>query len=99
VVDMNSTNGTYTSGSRVSGERRLDGTPDVRFGGVKLRFVPAGTEPDERTVRPSGERARPAAAATAATVATPAAGTSRLLWVLLALVVGAVILYLLRGHA
>ena len=100
VLDMNSTNGTYASGSRVTGERRLEGTPDVRFGGVKLRFVPAGTEVDERTARPSGERGRPAAVATQpATDATPAASTSRLLWVLLALVVGAVILYLLRGHA
>ena len=100
VLDMNSTNGTYASGSRVTGERRLEGTPDVRFGGVKLRFVPAGTEVDERTARPSGERTRPAAAATqVATDAVPAASTSRLLWVLLALVVGAVILYLLRGHA
>jgi pSer/pThr/pTyr-binding forkhead associated (FHA) protein len=100
VVDMNSTNGTYAGGSRVSGERRLDGTPDVRFGGVKLRFVPAGADVGERPARPSGERTRPAAAAAAVvTDAAPAACSSRLLCVLLALVVGAVILYLLRGHA
>ena len=40
AVDMNSTNGTYVGGSRVAGERRIDGAPDVRFGGVKLRFLP-----------------------------------------------------------
>jgi hypothetical protein len=62
--------------------------------------VPAGADVDERPARPSGERTRPAAAAApVVTDAAPAASTSRLLWVLLALVVGAVILYLLRGHA
>jgi pSer/pThr/pTyr-binding forkhead associated (FHA) protein len=42
VVDMESTNGTYVGGSRVTGERRIDGSPDLRFGGVKTRFVAAG---------------------------------------------------------
>ncbi len=42
VVDMESTNGTYVGGVRVTGERRLEGSPDVRFGGVKLRFTVAG---------------------------------------------------------
>ena len=41
VVDMDSTNGTYVAGTRIDGERRLDGTPDVRFGGMKMRFAPA----------------------------------------------------------
>jgi pSer/pThr/pTyr-binding forkhead associated (FHA) protein len=103
AVDMNSTNGTYVGGSRVTGERRLDGTPDVRFGGVKLRFVPAGTNPDEPMARPARvgeERKRPAAAAAQAAVdATPEAGTSRVLWLLLVLVVGAAVFFLLRGRA
>jgi len=103
AVDMNSTNGTYVGGSRVTGERRLDGTPDVRFGGVKLRFMPAGTNPDEPMARPARageERKRPAAvAAQAVTDATPERGTSRVLWLLLVLVVGAAILFLLRGRA
>jgi len=103
AVDMNSTNGTWVGGSRVTGERRLDGAPDVRFGGVKLRFVPAGVNPDEltaRAARAGEERKRPAAAATqAATDSRPEAGTSRLLWVLLALVIGAAVFFVFRGRA
>jgi pSer/pThr/pTyr-binding forkhead associated (FHA) protein len=38
LVDVGSTNGTYVGGQRISRERRLDGTPDVRFGGVKAIF-------------------------------------------------------------
>lgn len=41
VVDMSSTNGTYVGGTRIAGERRLEGTPDVRFGGMKMRFTAA----------------------------------------------------------
>ncbi|PYP78917.1 MAG: hypothetical protein DMD35_09885 [Gemmatimonadetes bacterium] len=103
VVDMNSTNGTYVGGSRVTGERRLDGAPDVRFGGVKLRFIPAGMKPDEaaaRASRAAEERKRAVpAAAQVATDASPAAGTSRILWVLLALVIAAVVIFVLRGRA
>jgi pSer/pThr/pTyr-binding forkhead associated (FHA) protein len=42
VVDMDSTNGTYVGGSRVIGEKRIEGAPDVRFGGMKFRFTPLG---------------------------------------------------------
>ena len=42
LIDLGSTNGTYVGGSRLTtNERRLDGVPDVRFGGVKLTFRPA----------------------------------------------------------
>ena len=41
LIDLASTNGTYVGGSRLTHERRLDGAPDVRFGGVKLTFRPA----------------------------------------------------------
>jgi pSer/pThr/pTyr-binding forkhead associated (FHA) protein len=103
AVDMNSTNGTYVGGSRVTGERRLDGVPDVRFGGVKLRFIPAGIAPEElaaRAARAVEERKRQAPVASqAASDAPPAAGTSRLLWFLLALVVAAAIFFVLRGRA
>ena len=102
VVDMDSTNGTYVGGSRVSGQRRLDGTPDVRFGGVKLRFVPSGATPDEVPAHDArvAERTGPEpAAASGVGDATPAAGTSRLLWVLLALVIVVAVLFLLRGRA
>jgi len=87
----------------VTGERRLDGAPDVRFGGVKLRFIPAGMKPDEaaaRASRAAEERKRAVpAAAQVATDASPAAGTSRILWVLLALVIAAVVIFVLRGRA
>ena len=103
VVDMNSTNGTYVGGSRVTGERRLDDTPDVRFGGVKLRFIPAGVNPNDlaaRVAKAAEGRKRPAPAMSqVVTDATPAAGTSRLIWLLLALVVGAAVFFVLRGRA
>jgi pSer/pThr/pTyr-binding forkhead associated (FHA) protein len=38
VVDMGSTNGTYVGGRRVETEQKLEGAPDLRFGGVKLTF-------------------------------------------------------------
>jgi pSer/pThr/pTyr-binding forkhead associated (FHA) protein len=103
AVDMSSTNGTYVGGSRVTGERRLDGAPDVRFGGVKLRFIPAGVDPNEasaRAARAAEERKRPVLAASqVVTDAPPEAGTSRLIWLLLALVIAAAIFFVLRGRA
>lgn len=46
VCDVGSTNGTYVGGQRIVNERRLDGAPDLRFGGVKMVFRPrdAGQE-------------------------------------------------------
>jgi len=46
IVDQGSTNGTYVGGRRVQGEQRVDGAPDVRFGGVKMTFRPAATGGD-----------------------------------------------------
>ncbi len=42
VVDLDSTNGTYVGGRRIQGGQRLDGSPDVRFGGLKFIFRPVG---------------------------------------------------------
>ena len=58
VVDMESTNGTYVGGSRITGEKRIDGSPDLRFGGLKFRFSPSA-QPDlagkgTRTIAPVG---------------------------------------------
>jgi hypothetical protein len=39
---MGSTNGTYLNGVRINGEARLGTGADVRFGGVKMIFRPAG---------------------------------------------------------
>jgi len=41
VVDQESTNGTYVGGRRVQGEVRVEGAPDLRFGGIKMTFRPA----------------------------------------------------------
>lgn len=41
VVDQESTNGTYVGGRRVKGEVRVEGAPDLRFGGIKMTFRPA----------------------------------------------------------
>jgi pSer/pThr/pTyr-binding forkhead associated (FHA) protein len=44
VVDMGSTNGTYVGGRRVEAEQKLEGAPDLRFGGVKVIFRPGDAE-------------------------------------------------------
>lgn len=41
IVDQGSTNGTYVGGRRVQGEQKLEGAPDIRFGGIKMTFRPA----------------------------------------------------------
>lgn len=41
LIDLDSTNGTYVDGSRLTGETELQGDVDVRFGGAKLVFKPA----------------------------------------------------------
>lgn len=38
IVDQDSTNGTYVGGRRVQGEQRIEGAPDLRFGGIKATF-------------------------------------------------------------
>lgn len=38
IVDQGSTNGTYVGGRRVQIEQRLEGAPDIRFGGIKMTF-------------------------------------------------------------
>jgi pSer/pThr/pTyr-binding forkhead associated (FHA) protein len=41
LVDLDSTNGTYVDGDRLTGEIELRGDTEVRFGGAKLVFKPA----------------------------------------------------------
>ena len=41
LTDLGSTNGTYVGGSRFNGERKLEGTSELRFGGVKMSFQAA----------------------------------------------------------
>ncbi|HWJ22820.1 MAG TPA: FHA domain-containing protein, partial [Gemmatimonadaceae bacterium] len=112
VVDMDSTNGTYVAGTRIAGEQRLVGTPDVRFGGVKMIFQSAapadGDAVGTRAIARRGAVAEPvvpAATPAPARVADAAAsevsssGGAAGRWGLVALiaaVVGFVVVYLLR---
>ena len=110
VVDMDSTNGTYVGGTRISGEQRLDGSPDLRFGGMKLRFTAAsaaapaaaqeveakGTRAIASVERPR-KPAAPAPSAPAEPVATRS-GPPVILWILL-LIVAAAVWYVFRGRA
>ena len=70
VVDMGSTNGTYVGGRRIETEHRLEGAPDLRFGGVKVAFRPDDGDSAPEDVKgtrafsmPRGVRAAPAAPA------------------------------------
>ncbi len=47
IVDQESTNGTYVGGRRVQGEQRVEGAPDLRFGGIKMTFRPLVAAGDE----------------------------------------------------
>lgn len=40
LIDLDSTNGTYVSGERLTGEVELQGDTELRFGGAKLVFKP-----------------------------------------------------------
>jgi pSer/pThr/pTyr-binding forkhead associated (FHA) protein len=107
LVDMGSTNGSYVGGTRVQGERRLDGTPDLRFGGVKMRFIPAGAASAD--VEPKGTRAiaavdrqRVSAVATPQPAAgAPAAGGGipGWVWIIAAVVVAAAAFFVFKGSA
>ena len=115
VVDMGSTNGTYVGGRRITGERQLIGSPDIRFGGIKMIFhVAAEIVDDTKSTRaiagmpkaqprPAGA-ARPTAAPAASVVTDPVepppAGRG-LGWVWLAIVVLAMsaVAFILWGRA
>ena len=106
VVDMGSTNGTYVGGTRITGERKLEGSPDVRFGGMKMRFsageAPAAVEVEAKGTRAiaSVDRPRKPAAATPGTTEAPAkGGVPGVVWVLGAAAAAAVIYFVLQGRA
>jgi hypothetical protein len=109
LIDLGSTNGTYVGGSRLTHERRLDGAPDVRFGGVKLTFraadvpvaAPKSTRaiasmPIDRTKLPPREP-RPAAAAKPAEEQPARGGTSVWTWAALLIAAAALAFYLLKS--
>ncbi len=96
VVDAGSTNGTYVGGTRIEGERRLEGAPDLRFGGIKMRFRPVA-QPSDAGKGTRRIATRPSDRAPAAPAATKR-GVPMWVWILLALVVvGGAVLYRLKG--
>ncbi|MEO8563847.1 MAG: FHA domain-containing protein [bacterium] len=105
AVDMTSTNGTYVGGSRIAGERRLEGAPDVRFGGVKMRFTaadPTAAEFDGRgaVTGPERQRTMPKAAPPIPEAITvPPKSWRGMLWLLVAVAVAVTVFFVLRGRA
>ena len=106
VVDMDSTNGTYVGGTRIAGERRLEGTPDVRFGGMKMRFTAAdtATEGEAKGTRAiaSVERLRrtvPASAPAQPVPASASRGVPIWAWVAGLLLLAAAAFFMLGGRA
>jgi pSer/pThr/pTyr-binding forkhead associated (FHA) protein len=47
VLDHASTNGTYVDGNRITGERRLSGVAELRFGEIKMVFRPIAAGGDD----------------------------------------------------
>ena len=72
IVDQDSTNGTYVGGRRVQGEQRLEGAPDLRFGGIKMTFRTAADRVDEAGGTRAIAAMSPDAARRAAASRTPA---------------------------
>jgi pSer/pThr/pTyr-binding forkhead associated (FHA) protein len=106
LVDMDSTNGTYVGGTRVAGERKLEGSPDIRFGGVKMRFAltdtetPADAESKGTRAIASVDRPRRADAAVADRAAVQAGGgVGRWIWTVVAVAIAAGAFFALKGRA
>ena len=115
VVDMDSTNGTYVGGSRVIGEKRVEGAPDVRFGGMKFRFTPASTaawDMEGKGTRAITAMGRPSALAaqhmktptpqgSPVTPAAPqkSAGIPAWVWIVAIVVIAALAFFVLKGIA
>ena len=113
VVDLGSTNGTYVAGKRITDEQRIEGAPDLRFGGVKMAFRAgaAGPETGKSTRVIAGVSARqarqlgapvPKVGPVAPTPGSSPEATGRLpLWFLLAAVVliAAAIIFFMQGRS
>jgi pSer/pThr/pTyr-binding forkhead associated (FHA) protein len=109
VVDMGSTNGTYVGGRRIIDEKQLVGSPDIRFGGIKMVFqVAAEAAEDAKGTRAiAGMRPQPrqgSAARATPPVASDSAeteavrGTSIWLWLMLVALVAVGVFVLLGGQ-
>jgi pSer/pThr/pTyr-binding forkhead associated (FHA) protein len=95
LIDVGSTNGTYVGGSRLTGERRLDGAPDIRLGGVKMIFhaaavSTAGVKGTRAIAGMSLDRSKLIKTKVVPAVTSPpAASPARFNWVWLVLLVAA----------
>ena len=112
VVDMHSTNGTYVAGQRILEECRLDGTVDLRLGGIKMSFRPAVESAEvgaaTRTiVGVHGAEPRRSAACTPRAMEArleqqideaPATTVPLGLWIAALVVLGATLLFVLQGR-
>ncbi len=99
VVDVGSTNGTYVGGQRIPAERRLDGAPDLRFGGVKMVFRPRDMAADpNKGTRAIASVDRPAPQQTASVAEPkPRSGMPGWVWgVAVLAIAGAVAFFLLN---
>ncbi len=91
IADLGSTNGTYVAGVRLTSEQRLDGTPDVRFGGVKTVFRSGssrgeqvkGTRAIASVPVDRSQRPRPSASGVASGPPAAQRGTSPWVWLLI----------------
>lgn len=114
VVDMDSTNGTYVGGNRVNGEKRLEGSPDVRFGGMKFRFKALGAasqfETESKgtraiarvTLGPGATAPKTPPGATPVSAPTPTAARSGIpvwVWIIAVLVLAGAAFFVLKGRA
>ena len=112
VVDMDSTNGTYVGGHRVTGEQPIRSQASVRFGGVKAIFreelsasdAEGGTQviaAGKRSVQQRAPVARPNVAARRAEASesrTSTRGVPALAWIAAAAVIGATLLFVLQDR-
>jgi pSer/pThr/pTyr-binding forkhead associated (FHA) protein len=112
VVDVNSTNGTYVAGKRITSEEAIGWTASVRFGGVKVIFraEPDVADADGGTrvivgLKPSDQQrapmARPIVAkhqAEASDSTQTTRGVPALVWIAAAVVIGATVLFVLQDR-
>jgi predicted component of type VI protein secretion system len=112
VVDMGSTNGTYVGGRRIIDEKQLVGSPDIRFGGIKMVFQIAAEAAEDakgtRAIAGMRAQARQATAAAAARAAGPVAAESvdeepvrRIsgwIWLTIVILVAVAALFIMQGR-
>lgn len=106
VVDMGSSNGTYCGGQRIAGEASLTGATSLRFGGIRVSFVPAQEARQESSgtrviqglnVEQARKMSREAAPVPPPTEDTPKpSGVPMWVWVVVLLLVGAGAFFILK---